>query len=172
MPGENIDDLTSQTANAAPQPVGAASIAEPVDVVDASVAVGALVVAAGVPNVSPAAGPEVIHKESRNEHRIHVRWHVDALIEGHIWHGFVRNVSIEGANIFLEHNCQGIKTVKLHIHVPPTTRSGTHHVLDIIAKIIYTAYDSDESLFRSGVKFLKFNPESDSTYLVSCIAGH
>ena len=118
----------------------------------------------------PAA--DVVHQEKRSEHRIHVRWHAEALIEGHIWHGFVRDISIGGANILLEHNCQNVSGIKLHIHVPPDSKSSAPHILAITGKVIYTAYDSEESLFRSGIKFLTFNSPSDSGFLLSFIAKH
>lgn len=174
----DIDDITSPAVNAAPSaesavaPVEAVAPTEEIDAAEvaSSVVAEELVVPDSQP--SKTISPVILHHENRGEHRIHVRWHVDVLIEGHIWQGFVRDISIGGASIFLEHNCQNVKNVKLHIHVPPSDKFSPQHILDVSAKIIYTAYDSDESLFRSGVKFSKFNLQSDSDYLLSCIAKH
>lgn len=110
--------------------------------------------------------------EQHDKHHIHIFWHADALIEGKIYHGFVKDISIEGAELFLEHHFSKTKLIKLHIYVPPYTRSEPRHLLDISGKVLYTGYDGDEFLFRSNIKFLKFNLESDAEYLQFCIANH
>lgn len=180
MSDENIDDITSNVANAAPS-LESAEAVTPVEVVAPVEEINAVEVVSSavaeehvVPDLPLTATiePISIPEENRGERRIHVRWHVDVLIEGHIWQGFVKEISIGGASIFLEHNCHKTKNVKLHIHVPPNKKSSSHHVLDISAKINISVYDCGETLFRSNVKFLKFNLDSDSAYLLSCIANH
>lgn len=191
MPDENIDNVAAASAEAAPsESADKPASVDPTQQADVSAPAEA---SAPVDTAAPAdvpvptekqndkgdhgatqqpLTPEVVHQEKRSEHRVHVRWHAEALIEGHIWQGYVRDISAGGVNILLEHNCQNVSIVKLHIHVPPDSKSSAPHILDITGKVIYTAYDSDESLFRSGIKFLKFNSPSDSGFLSSFLARH
>lgn len=113
------------------------------------------------------------HKECRSEPRIHVRWHADVFIDGQGGcRGFVKGISLKGTDIFLEHSLQDVKFVKLHIHVPPLLVTSDHHVMEVSGKVIYTAYDSNEFLFHTGVNFLQFNLKSDLAYLQSRIANY
>ena len=113
------------------------------------------------------------HPECRSEPRIHVRWHAKALIDGHsAYNGFVKDISLKGADIFLGHSLQKVKFVNLHIHVPPLSVTSDPRIVEVSGKIIYTAYDSNESLFHTGINFLQFNLESDLAYLRSRIANY
>ncbi|MBI3478935.1 MAG: hypothetical protein HY016_01020 [Nitrosomonadales bacterium] len=112
------------------------------------------------------------HKDSRSETRIHVGWHADAFIDGHgVERCFLKEISSQGTDIFLDHNLRNVKVIKLHIYVPPLGAQNKPHVMEVSGKIIYTAYDSDESLFRAGVNFVSFTLESDREYLQSCTAN-
>ena len=183
MSDESINDAAAQAGDATAEAVDTPAPVDSAGPADASVPApvdAASPVDAPVPVETPGdqgsdtkqAAADVVHQEKRSEHRVHVRWHAEALIEGHIWHGFVKDISTAGANIFLDHNCQNVSVVKLHIHVPPDSKSSAPHILAITGKVIYTAYDSDESLFRSGIKFLTFNSPSDSGFLLSFVAKH
>ena len=100
-----------------------------------------------------------------------VKWHADALINGKaILQGFVKDISASGTDIFLDANLQKIKTLKMRIYVPPLSKKEAPHTMEISAKVIYTAYDSGESLFHTGVRFLEFRSDSDQSYLKSRIA--
>lgn len=107
-------------------------------------------------------------KESRAEPRILVRWHADALIDG-INAGIclIRGISSKGADILLDRNLQKIKLIQLHIHVPPGDVTNSPRIVDVSGKVIYSAYDSDEYTFRSGVIFTEFKVASDQNYLHS-----
>lgn len=94
------------------------------------------------------------------------KWHTDVIVEGHdVYHGFVKEISMQGAKLYLEHNLQNDKLVKLQIHIPPLEAAVEPHVIEVTAKINYTIYDSVEDFFRSGVNFTRFSLESDSAYL-------
>lgn len=107
------------------------------------------------------------YEEPHSEAHPHFRWHADALVEGHVYRGMVKDISTQGASLLLDHNVQNTKFVKLHIHVPPLDVTSPHHVLEVSGKIISTIYDGSEDAFRSGVVFLQFTRESDRTYLQS-----
>ena len=109
------------------------------------------------------------YEELHSEPHPHVRWHADVLADGHVYHGLIKDVSMQGANLFLEHNLQNTRLIKLHIHVPPLLATSPPHVLDLSAKIISTIYDGGENSFRSGIIFQKFALESDQAYLQSRI---
>jgi hypothetical protein len=123
-----------------------------------------------IPKTTPPASPSM-GKESRVEPRIRVKWRVDAFIDGQgVYQGFVKDISLNGTDIFLGHNLQKVKFVKLRIYVPPLSKTSAPHVMDVSANVRYTAYDSREALFHTGVKFSQFNLESDQAYLQSRIA--
>jgi hypothetical protein len=124
------------------------------------------------PKVTPSAPIDAeIHKELRIEPRIRVRWYADALIDGQgVYQGFVKDISLNGTDIFIDLNLQKVKFVKLRIYVPPLSKASTPHVMEVSAKVIYTAYDGNESLFHTGVNFTQFNLASDQAYLQSRIA--
>lgn len=101
-----------------------------------------------------------------------VRWHADALVDGQImYRGFVKDISLKGTDIFLDVNLQKIKSIKVRLHVPPLSKKSEPHVMEMSAKVVYTAYDSNEFLFHTGVKFLQFESESDQALLQSRIAS-
>jgi hypothetical protein len=111
-------------------------------------------------------------KELRAEPRIRVKWYADAFIEGEgVFQGFVKDISSKGTDIFLDRNLQKVKFIRLRIYVPPLSKTSDPHVMEVSGKITYTAYDSKESLFHTGVNFLQFNLESDLAYLQSRIAA-
>ncbi|MDD2915574.1 MAG: PilZ domain-containing protein [Gallionella sp.] len=111
-------------------------------------------------------------EESRSEPRIHVRWHLEAVDGQFVYHGSVKDISTKGADIFLDHNFQNVKLVTLRIHVPPLHVTDEHCVIEVSGKVIYSNHDSDEMLFRTGIKFLKFTVESDLENLRSRLAKH
>jgi hypothetical protein len=110
-------------------------------------------------------------EELRIEPRIRVRWRAEAFIDGQgVYQGFVKDISLKGTDVLLDHNLQTVKSVKLRIHVPPLSKTSAPHVMEVSAKVIYTTYDSNESRFHTGVNFTQFNSESDQAYLQSRIA--
>ena len=186
MPDENISDPPTRDASGLPpEPVEAATPvaadagknsalsqapAEATRPVAAETKGSSAPVAKATPSAATDAGK---HEECRSESRVHVRWHVDAFVDGQgVYQGFVKDISLKGADIFLDHNLQNVALVKLHIHVPPLQVTSDHHVIGVSGKIIHSTHDPYELLFRTGVKFLKFNLESDLACLQSRIADH
>lgn len=111
--------------------------------------------------------------ESRSDSRIRVRWHVDIFVEGQsVQYGFVRDISLKGADIFLDRNLQNVKSVKLNIHVPPLSVTEVHHAVEVSGKVVHIIHDSDELLFHTGIVFLKFNLDSDQEYLKLRLGKH
>ena len=117
---------------------------------------------------TPAAS--ILH-EPRQEPRIRVKWHVDAIIDGQdMYKGFVKDISLHGTDIFLDVNLQKVKSLKVRIYVPPLSKKEKPHVMEVSGKVVYTAYDSGEFLFHTGVKFLQFSQDSDHALLQSRIS--
>jgi hypothetical protein len=103
----------------------------------------------------------------------HFKWNVEVRVDGHdVYHGFVKDITMYGLHLFLEHNLQYSKLVKLHIHVPPLDSENPHHILEVTGKITATIYDSSEDFFRSSIEFLEFTFETDREYLKSRIANY
>jgi len=193
MPDENTTDLsTSNAPDLSTEPVEAALsvttdveegrtpdlLPEPVEAIPSITAAAEKIRPPNLSKTKTSVTPSVpsdsgTHKKSRSEPRIYVKWHADALIDGYgVYRGFVKDISLTGTNIFLDYDLPSVKLVKLRIYVPPLIRTSNHHVVEVSGKIIYTAYDSNEFLFRAGVNFHQFNFESDLTYLQSRIANH
>jgi hypothetical protein len=110
-----------------------------------------------------------VHREEwRNKSGMHFKWHADVLVDGHaVYFGFVRNISMKGADLFLDQNLQNIKLIKLHIHVPTLIATSPPHVMEVSASVVSTVYDSTESNFRYSVIFQQFTQASDQAHLRS-----
>ncbi len=109
---------------------------------------------------------------SQLEPRIRVRWHAEAFIEGKgVYKGFLKGISAKGTDIFLDLNLQKVESVKLRIHMPPHGSVPIQRVMEVTAKVIYSAYDGNEFLFHSGLNFTRFSLASDHVYLQSRIAA-
>lgn len=105
-------------------------------------------------------------KEHRSVPRFYVKWRAIAFIDAQSQHhGYIKDISVRGAAIFLDRNLQSLEFVKLHIHVPPTHTAKTSRTVEVYGKIVYTVYDNRELLFRVGVSFLKFDSEHDPVFL-------
>ncbi|MFA6062145.1 MAG: PilZ domain-containing protein [Gallionella sp.] len=123
---------------------------------------------AGSPPVTPNPQQEgvVRHDHIPGQLHPHVKWHTDVLVDGHdVYRGYVRDVSLKGAELFLSHNLQHSQFVKLHIHVPPLQDSILPRILEMTARVLSPVYDSRAEYFRSSIVFLQFTFESDKTYL-------
>jgi len=106
---------------------------------------------------------------SPHKHISH-KWHVDVLVNGHdVYHGYIKEISMQGANLFLNHNLQDSKQIGLQIHIPPLKATEKSHLLEVTAKVNNTIYDSGEEYFRTGVNFIRFSSEESSRYLESRI---
>jgi len=113
----------------------------------------------------PHAAEIQSHQAYHSQHH-HFKWHADILVDGHdVYQGFVKDITMEGVHLFLEHNLQNSKFVKLHIHIPPLANTSPHSVIEVTGKIMSTIYDSSEDFFRSAIHFLEFTRESDKSYL-------
>ncbi|MFA5825685.1 MAG: PilZ domain-containing protein [Gallionellaceae bacterium] len=168
LPPNAVEDNPSVTVaepgNAAPEVAPVASPKAVEDIVPVTLVVPGDVTPGGAPDASAKSAK---YEEPHSEPHPHFRWHADALVEGHVYHGLVKDISTKGVSLLLDHNLQNAKFVKLHIHVPPLDVTSPHHVLEVSGKITSSIYDGDEDAFRSGVVFLQFTRETDRTYLQS-----
>ena len=104
--------------------------------------------------------------DARNEPRFRFRLAVDVLIDGQELHrGFVKDISLAGATLYIDRNFQKPKSIQLHIKVPPLIATTKPHVVKVAGTIVYSIYDCDEMSFRSGVNFEQFNTPSDRDFL-------
>ena len=110
-------------------------------------------------------------RDTHNELHHNYKWHAEVLVDEHeVYRGLVKDISMKGLNLILDHNLQNSKLVKLHMHIPPRDISSPHHVLEVSGKITSTVYDSGEEAFRSGISFIEFTLVSDQTYLQSLLS--
>ncbi len=105
-------------------------------------------------------------KEHRSVPRFFVKWRTIAFIDAQSQHhGYIKDISVKGAAVFLDRNLQSLEFVKLHIHVPPVHAVKAPRVIEVYGKVVYTVYDNRELLFRAGISFLKFDSEHDPMFL-------
>ncbi|WP_283745440.1 PilZ domain-containing protein [Sideroxydans sp. CL21] len=110
-------------------------------------------------------------RDIHDEPHPHFKWHAEVRVDGHdVFQGIVKDISMKGLNLVLDHNLQNSKLVKLHIHIPPADISSPHHVLEVSGKITSTVFDSAEEAFRSSISFIQFTLDSDQTYLQSLLS--
>jgi hypothetical protein len=116
---------------------------------------------------APAPSPAGTQQNFQPPHH-HFKWHVDVRVDGHdVYQGFIKEITLEDTHLFVEHNLQNAKFVKLHIHIPPVANSTPHPVVEVSGKIMSTIFDSTEDCFRSAIHFQEFTLESDRIYLQS-----
>ena len=105
-------------------------------------------------------------KEHRSVPRFYVKWRAIAFVDAQSQHhGFIKDISTKGASVFLDCNLQSLEYIKLHIHVPPSHTTKAPHVIEVYGKVVYTAHDTRELLFRVGISFFKFDSEHDPAFL-------
>jgi len=110
-------------------------------------------------------------QDQRTEPRIRVRWHAEAFIDGQgVYRGFIKEISMTGTGIFLYQNVQMAKSLRLRIYMPPLSKTSVLYTMDVSAKVIFTALDSYESLFHTGLHFTQFYLPTDQDYLQARIA--
>lgn len=126
----------------------------------------------GSTSETPPAPPQP-GKEHRREPRFYVKWQTVVFVDAQSQHyGFIKDISVRGAALFLDRNLQSREIIKLHIHVPPSHISRAARTIAVYGKIIYSNHDSRELLFRTGVSFLKFDSEHDPVFLETYLANY
>lgn len=123
----------------------------------------------GEKTASPHHASGGTHPE--HEPCLHVKWHVDALVEGRIYHGFLKQVSLHGTEIYLDLDVRNVKTIKLRLHVPPASKTTEPHLIELSGNVAFSSFDSSESLFHVAVNALEFKDDSERKYLQSRIAA-
>ena len=123
---------------------------------------------------TPAASSGMQQFENqRGDDRYHVHWHVTVKLEsGDAHQGVIRDISVNGATLYLEHNLHNANKATLDIHIPLLNVGEKPHSVEVHGKIAYMIYDSDEPYFRCGFSFTQFNVDTDRTYLHSRLIGY
>jgi hypothetical protein len=166
-PEENITNTpASDVAEVVPQ---AAEITQQAEHADGDKNVPAAAPVTNPANPTPPS-PGAIQNFQQPHH--HFKWHVDVRVDGHdVYQGFIKEITLEGTHLFVEHNLQNAKFVKLHIHIPPVAHATPHPVVEVSGNIISTIFDSTEDCFRSAIHFKEFTLESDRIYLQSRLSA-
>ena len=127
--------------------------------------------AASFPPPQKSSGTEK-NKEQRKAPRFRVKWHTHITLNSQgTHHGFIDDISIHGASVFLNNKLIPDKWT-LHIHVPPLGITSKPHVIEVSGKTVYIVYDGNKQLYRAAINFLIFNPVSNLAYLGERLARH
>lgn len=102
----------------------------------------------------------------RHHPKFHVHWHVGTRLENHgVCFGYIKEVSILGATLFLDHDLTKVKSIQLEIQVPALQPHTPPHLVDIDCRVVSVIHDSEERMFRTGVQFTRFLVEADKDFL-------
>lgn len=98
--------------------------------------------------------------EHRKQIRHPVHWRV-AIVHhvgdrNDIYHGRTHDLSAWGAGILVEHNIFMMGEVVMLLGVPPVNPGQKETIIEIQCRMVYTVLDSEENLFRIGIRFLHF----------------
>lgn len=108
----------------------------------------------------------------RREERYMAAWKISVAAEGQGLHdGKLRDISLHGAAILVEHNLTPHTRVMLHVHVP-SLEGRASKILVVHGVTTYTVHDMRSLRFRTGISFAKFEVASDQAYLESRLANH
>ncbi len=110
--------------------------------------------------------------EASKNSRFRVKWHTDVIVDNqNIHHGIIKDISTLGASVYL--NCSLFpEKPTLHIYVPPLSSTCRPHIIEVSGRTVYVVYDGEMQLFRVAVNFLRFNLESDRTFLEERLTKH
>jgi hypothetical protein len=129
----------------------------------------------GLPGIQLAASGTAARgsKEHRSEPRFLVKWPATVIIgEQHSCRGMIKDISVKGAAVLLDVHLRSAKLINLHIHLPRLDAATGARIIEVYGKIIYSIHDSNESLFRTGISFLKFSQETDQAHLGARLTSH
>lgn len=101
--------------------------------------------------------------ENRRHYRHPVHWRV-AIVhkngdKNDIYHGRTHDLSAWGASVLLNHNIFVMADVVVLLAIPPNNPGQKEIIIEIDSRMAYTVLDSDQQLFRIGIRFLKFKGE-------------
>ncbi len=120
-----------------------------------------------VVQAKPTSRVTVLKTDDDREHvRYPVHWRaaiVHKNVERNdIFHGHTCDLSVSGASVFLHHNIFRPEVVML-LAVPPLHAGQKETIIEIYCHMAYTVLDSDQSLFRIGLRFMSFKGNGENT---------
>lgn len=104
-------------------------------------------------------------REYRREDRYMVAWRVAIAVNGRMYNGRMKDISLHGAAILSEHNLKPETCVTLNIHVPLLACVGAPKILTVHGITAYSVHDAAHLCFRIGVNFIEFEQTSDRAHL-------
>ncbi len=104
--------------------------------------------------------------EHRAYPRYTVSWRIAVSAEGQDWQeGKIRDISLNGAAVKLPRNLKPGTRVTLNIQIPSLSPQSDPKIMVIHGKIAYSILDTQNHDFRIGLNFIKYEQESDYSYL-------
>jgi len=113
----------------------------------------------------PVAAPA---HEARATPRYRVRWRTEVVLNAQTtYYGHLKDISISGAAVLMEHNIKSAQSITLFVEIPSesTYTYKEPHILQVEGKVISTIYESESAYFRTGIVFRRFIPENDRAFL-------
>lgn len=114
---------------------------------------------------TPQPVPVPTH-EARATPRYRVRWRAEIIIDAQTtYYGHLKDISIGGAAVLMEHNIKSPLSVTLFLEIPSANAFNAPHILQVEGKVIDTIYEGDSAYFRTGIAFRRFVPADELTFL-------
>ena len=111
-------------------------------------------------------------KEQRKTPRYKVNWKAIVNSKGKgIIHGFINDISISGAAIYMEVSMP-LESCELHFQIAPLTLASKPYVMAVTGRVIYSVYDGNKHRFRTAVSFIKYTQRSDQALLEERLSKH
>lgn len=125
------------------------------------------------PVIPPSPQPVAPAHEARATPRYRARWRADIVIDAKTtYYGHLKDISIGGAAVLLEHNIKSPLSVTLYLEVPSAHALNPPHILQVEGKVVDTIYEGESAYFRTGIAFRRFIPAEDLAFLDNHLKNH
>lgn len=111
--------------------------------------------------------------EARATPRYRARWRTEVTLNAQTtYYGHLKDISVEGAAVLMEHNIKSAQSVTLFIEIPSEHAQHPPHILQVESKVIDTIYEGESAFFRTSLSFRRFIPADDRIFLDNHLKNH
>jgi len=120
-----------------------------------------------------SAQPAAPVHEARATPRYRARWRVEVTLDAQTtYYGHIKDISVNGAAVLLEHNIKSVQSATLFIEITFEQMQTPPHIIQVEGKVVDTIYEGDSAYFRSSITFRRFIPAEDRAFLEHHLQQH